>query len=132
MILIFTPYLELSGFPETLIPMFRYFFFFFSFFCLFLNLILTIYCEDEHGRLKGCQNQVASHDLPTITQARNSQFFLFPTFVSIYRFLGTFQFSFPYFARRQLFPMFSSELLRGKLADGYPHRDVYNILTAVL
>ena len=50
---------------------------------------------------------------------KKSQFFLFPTFVSIYRFLGKFQFSFPYFARRQLFPMFSLDLLRGKLADGY-------------
>ena len=50
---------------------------------------------------------------------KKSQFFLFPIFVSIYRFLGKFQFSSPYFARRQLFPMFSLDLLHGKLADGY-------------
>ena len=48
-----------------------------------------------------------------------SRVFLFPAFVSLGRFLQSFQFSFAaYFARQRLFLMFSFKILREKLKHG--------------
>ena len=46
--------------------------------------------------------------------------FLLPTFVSIWRFLWTVQFSFAYVATQQFFLIFYFEILHGKLAHNWP------------
>ena len=50
----------------------------------------------------------------------NYRVFLFTSFISFYRIRCTVQFSFAYFARQELFPMFSFEILRVKIARGLP------------